>query len=201
MNDRHAKTHGGHGPTLDEWEKEIFPEILDQSIENSAKIIQHIEQYAKSGKNSDQVYSYNGECHRFMRYGMELILTLISSTHRELAREAEFRNKRFEALEDRVKALDGIAVTKSLDMEAYDAMGDMASRLERIEAELQAEARGKIRFRGYWFEGDIAQAGDCYAHNGSTYRANYETESEPGTDGRAWVTLARGARQEGEKRR
>lgn len=169
MSDRHEKTHGGYGPTLEEWEKEILPEIHERSIELARESIRDIEQFAKSRKDAGKIYTYNGETHRFMRFAVRALLTLFNNHIQMAAKGAEFRAKRIEALEERVRALDGIAVTKSLDMEAYDAMGDIAARLERIETELQAETSGKIRFRGYWFKGDVAQAGDCYSHNGSTY--------------------------------
>jgi hypothetical protein len=95
-----------------------------------------------------------------------------------------------------VEALDGIAVTKTLDTEAYEAMTEMAERVEQLEATLNQISDGAVRFRGYWRDGDVAQKGDAFSHNGSTYRANVETETEPGTAGGAWSTLARGAKSD-----
>lgn len=136
--------------------------------------------------------------------GKNHVLELYESINHALKKLVELDETMAEAIEHfaaEIDALKAESVTKSLDMEAYDAMGDIAARLERIEGELQEQASGKVQYRGYWRSGEIAQEGDCFSHNGSTYRANCRTETEPGTAGGDWNTLARGAKYEREKRR
>lgn len=201
MQDPHEKTHGGFGPTRKEWDEEIIPRAEESAFKQADEFVRGVDRVVLAQSDAAKVYSYTGKDYRFMRFAVRAIWGFIARNVELQAKAVTYRDQRLKALESRVEALDGVAVTKSLDMEAYDAMGDIASRLERIEGELQEQASGKIHYRGYWRSGEVAQEGDCYSHNGSTYRANCQTETEPGTAGGDWSTLARGTKYEREKHR
>src|SRR5687768_4193510 len=69
-----------------------------------------------------------------------------------------------QALGERLRGLESGNATKALDVEAYDAMAELAERLDRAEAQLADMVEHGIRYRGYWSHGTKAARGDCVTH-------------------------------------
>ncbi|HVI57731.1 MAG TPA: hypothetical protein VM619_02505 [Luteimonas sp.] len=99
-----------------------------------------------------------------------------------------------EVVFERIKSLEANHVSKSLDAEAYDAMADLAERLDRIEAGLQEIADNGLRYRGYWRDGLKAKRGDTYTHDGSLWWAVRGTEDKPCHESADWQVAVRKGR-------
>ena len=97
-------------------------------------------------------------------------------------------------LEQRVEALDGIAISKSLDVEAYDSIVEMAERLEKLEAGMQEVADNGFRYRGYWRDGMTAKRGDAFTHDGSMWWTIRDTSEAPSKESLAWQVAVRKGR-------
>jgi|GEM_PF-4010699 len=87
---------------------------------------------------------------------------------------------------------DGIS--KSLDVAAYDAMGELADRLDRIESSLREIDETRFKFRGYWRTGSVAKRGDAFTNDGSLWCALCDTNEPPGHGSPDWQLAARKGR-------
>lgn len=92
------------------------------------------------------------------------------------------------------KALRSEHVTKSLDVEAYDAMGELAERLERMETALSEVADNSFRYRGYWRHGMTAKRGDAFTEGGSLWWAVRSTSEKPCNESTDWQMAVRKGR-------
>lgn len=96
-----------------------------------------------------------------------------------------------QALTERLRALESGGATKALDVAAYDAMTELAERLDRMDRQITDMVEHGIRYRGYWSHGTKAARGDSFTHDGSVWRCNRETIDEPGRDSPDWSVLVR----------
>lgn len=97
-------------------------------------------------------------------------------------------------LEQRIAALEGERVTKSLDAAAYDAMGEIADQLEAMEARLAAAEERTWSYRGYWRAGMRSKRNDAVTHNGSLFLALRDTGETPDSSSVDWAVIARKGR-------
>ena len=92
------------------------------------------------------------------------------------------------------KSLRSEHVAKSLDVHAYDAMGELAERLDRMETALSEAADNGFRYRGYWRHGMTAKRGDAYTEGGSLWWAVRNTSEKPCSESTDWQLAARKGR-------
>lgn len=194
MTDIHEKTQGGFGPTRKEWEEEIFPELEEQALQEGLSFVKSADAVGARAKDADTVYSYTGKQHRATRFALRTLCTMLCNKIYIDAKSHEYRAQRLEALEQRVEALDGIAVAKTLDVEAYDSLAEMAERLEKLEAGLQEVADNGFRYRGYWRDGMKAKRGDAFTHDGSMWWAIRDTSEKPCKESFFWQVAVRKGR-------
>lgn len=96
-----------------------------------------------------------------------------------------------QALGERLRGLESGNATKALDVAAYDAMTELAERLDRMEAQMADIAEHKFSYRGYWARGMSAERGDAYTHNGSLWYAQRKTVADPSRECPDWAIAAR----------
>lgn len=94
-------------------------------------------------------------------------------------------------LYDRIESLEGSTVNKALDASAYDALAELAERLELMEARLAEAEETGFRYRGYWQIGCNAKRGDAYTNDGSLWYALRNTEDKPCRESNDWNVVAR----------
>lgn len=97
-------------------------------------------------------------------------------------------------LATRVAALETSTVNKSLDEAGFDAMAEMAERLEAMETRLAAAEERAWPYRGYWREGMKSQRNDAVTHNGSLFLALRDTGETPDSSSVDWAVIARKGR-------
>lgn len=102
--------------------------------------------------------------------------------------------KCIDLLANHVKGLEGDPVDKSLDAAAYDAMTELAERLEQMEAKVAESEEFGFRYRGYWRDGMKIKRGDAYTHDGSLWYALRSTEDKPCRESNDWNVVARKGR-------
>lgn len=98
-------------------------------------------------------------------------------------------NERVAALELQVQGTN--STTKSLSQEPNNLMVEMGEKLVELQTKLQEIADNGLRYRGYWKTGMKARRADTVTHDGSLYRANHDTETEPGRGNPDWNVIAR----------
>lgn len=96
--------------------------------------------------------------------------------------------------QQRLDQMDASAETKSFDAETVAELGDVADRLQRMEAALADLADNGIRFCGFWREGIKARRGDAVTHDGSCWRALRDTSDKPCNESPDWQLVARKGR-------
>lgn len=92
------------------------------------------------------------------------------------------------------KKLAATTFSKSLDEAAYESMGELAERLERLEANLQEVSDDGFRYRGYWRDGSTAKRGDAFTHDGSVWWAARNTKDKPCNESADWHVAVRKGR-------
>jgi hypothetical protein len=92
------------------------------------------------------------------------------------------------------KILQSEHVSKSLDVEAYDAMGELAERLDRMETTLSEVADSGFRYRGHWRQGMSAKRGDAFTEGGSLWWAIRSTDEKPCNESPDWQIAVRKGR-------
>lgn len=97
-------------------------------------------------------------------------------------------------LDERIKAIEGSQVSKSLDVEAFDELANASERLDRLEAAMAEMDEYGFRYRGYWRDGVNAKRGDAYTHDGSLWYANRSTDDRPCNESADWAVVARKGR-------
>ena len=97
-------------------------------------------------------------------------------------------------LRKRLDALERPSINKSLDAAAYDEMGEMAERLQRMEESLSDLSDNGLRFRGFYRDGLKAKRGDAFTHDGSCWRAMRDTDDKPHNESPDWQLVARKGR-------
>lgn len=190
MADDSEKTHGGFGPTPKEWDA-IYASAEREAEDFAIGLLKDIDRGMSARKDAETVYPFKGKHYHFMRSAVLLLLQINRREAVTGAKAAGFRNERMQALERKVDALSGVAVSKALDVEAYDAMAELAERLDRMEAQMADIAEHKFSYRGYWARGMSAERGDAYTHNGSLWYAQRKTVADPSRECPDWAIAAR----------
>lgn len=103
-----------------------------------------------------------------------------------------------ETVAAQIKDLRAATVTKALDCEVVEELGDALSRLENLENTTQAlrEQLGEkgMRFRGFWRQGKEACKNELFTHNGSCWIALRDTDEAPSDSSPDWTLVARKGR-------
>jgi hypothetical protein len=94
-------------------------------------------------------------------------------------------------VERRLASVEHVKISKSLDVEAFESMTEMAERLQRLEADMADLQNTGFRYRGYWQQGKSAKRGDAYTHNGSIWWALRDTQETPDRDSNDWHVAVR----------
>jgi len=97
-------------------------------------------------------------------------------------------------LRNRICALEASTINKSLDVEAFDSLGELVERVERLEANVTDLADRGFKYRGYWTGGMKAKRNEAYTHNGSLWLAQYDTEDTPDQTSVDWKLIVRKGR-------
>lgn len=190
MTDDSEKSHGGFGPTKTEWDA-IYASAEREAEDFATGLLKDIDRGMSARKDAETTYAFKGKHYHFMRSAVLLLLQLNHRDGATAAKAAGFRNERMQALERKVDALSGVAVSKALDAEAYDAMGELAERLDRMEKQMTDLAEHRFTYRGYWSKGMSVERGDAYSHNGSLWYAQRQTVAEPSRECPDWIVAAR----------
>lgn len=125
---------------------------------------------------------------------MSSLEAVVKATAKRIKKSDEGLLDVAKALVARIEALEAQTVNKSLDAEAYDAMAEIAERIEQIESKVQEVSDNGFRYRGYWKQGKFANRGDSFTWDGSMWWAIRDTSEAPSRESHAWQIAVRKGR-------
>lgn len=124
----------------------------------------------------------------------DTVRRVIRAVARRIEKSDEALLEVTEILRNRICALEANTINKSLDVEAFDSLGELVERVERLEANVTDLADRGFKFRGYWSGGMKAKKNEAYVHDGSIWMANCNTDDTPGKFSPDWMIICRKGR-------
>lgn len=97
-------------------------------------------------------------------------------------------------VERRLASIEHVKISKSLDVEAFDTMTELAERVQQLEAQVTELGDRGFKYRGYWSGGMTAKRNEAYTHDGSIWMAHCTTHDNPSKGSPDWAIICRKGR-------